>query len=165
MSLNDADPHLAMLNPASGATTDIGSEGVPLVEGLTTDSTGNLYGLSGSGGTVIGPLPCPTPTPTPTVTPTPTPTVTPTPTPTPTVTPTASVAPAASVPPTEVLGLQTSRPNTPPKGLPVTGINALPLVALAAAFILVGLVLTRSRPARSRTHGSGDVEGEIDRRG
>ena len=48
MSLNDADPHLATLNTASGATTDIGSEGVPLVEGLTTDSTGTLYGLSGS---------------------------------------------------------------------------------------------------------------------
>jgi hypothetical protein len=163
MSLNDADPHLATLNPATGATTDIGSEGVPLVEGLTTDSTGSLYGLSGSGGTVVGTLPCPAPTPT--VTPTPTPTVTPTPTPAPTVTPTPTVAPTTSVPPTEVLGLQTSRPSTPPNRLPVTGINALPLVLLAAACLLGGLMLTLSRPARSRTHGSGEVEGEIDRRG
>jgi hypothetical protein len=155
MSVNDADPHLATVNTASGATTDIGSEEVPLVEGLTTDSTGNLYGLSGSGGTVIGTLPCPTPSPTPTVTPTVTPT-----------TPAPSIAPVAvSVPPTEVLGLQTSRPPAVGKTLPTTGFNAMPPVALAAAFILVGLALTRSRPARSRTDGPGDVEGEIDGRG
>jgi hypothetical protein len=155
MSLNDADPHLATVDTASGATTDIGSEGVPLVEGLTTDSTGNLYGLSGSGGTVIGPLPCPTPSPTPTVTPTVTPT-----------TPAPSIAPvAASVPPTEVLGLQTGRPPAVGKTLPTTGANTGPLVAFAAACLLVGLALTRSRPARSRPDGSGDVEGEIDGRG
>ncbi|MEA2501363.1 MAG: trimeric autotransporter adhesin [Actinomycetota bacterium] len=155
MSLNDADPHLATVNTASGATADIGSEGVPLVEGLTTDSTGNLYGLSGSGGTVIGTLPCPTPSPTPTVTPTVTPT-----------TPAPSIAPVAvSVPPAEVLGLQTSRPPAVGKTLPTTGLNAMPLAALAAAFILVGLALARSRPARSRPDGSGDVEGEIDGRG
>jgi hypothetical protein len=159
MSLNDADPHLATVNMASGATTDIGSEGVPLVEGLTTDSTGNLYGLSGSGGTVIGPLPCPTPPPTPT----PTPTVTPTPTATPT-TPAPSIGPAVSVPPTEVLGLQTSRPPAVGKTLPTTGADTVPLAALAAAFILVGLALASSRPARTRTHGSRDVKGEIDRR-
>ncbi|HEY4939152.1 MAG TPA: hypothetical protein VIJ69_08975, partial [Actinomycetota bacterium] len=118
--------------------------------------TGNLYGLSGSGGTVIGTLPCPTPSPTPTVTPTVTPT-----------TPAPSVAPvAASVPPTEVLGLQTTRPTTPIKpNLPTTGVNTVPLVAVAAACLLVGLALTRSRPARSRPDGSGDVEGEIDGRG
>jgi hypothetical protein len=162
MSLNDADPHLATLNTASGATTDIGPEGVPLVEGLTTDSTGNLYGLSGSGGTVIGPLPCPTPTPTPP--PTPTPTVTPTPTATPT-TPPPSIAPAVSVPPTEVLGLQTSRPPAVGKTLPTTGLNTVPLAALAAACLLVGLALTLSSRPRSRTHGSCDVESEIDRRG
>jgi hypothetical protein len=149
MSLNDADPHLATVNTASGATTDIGSEGVPLVEGLTTDSTGNLYGLSGSGGTVIGTLPCPTPSPTPTVTPT---------------APAPSIAPVAvSVPPTEVLGLQTTRPRTPIKPtLPTTGVNTMPLVAFAALCLLVGLALTRSHPARSRPDGSCEVEGEID---
>jgi hypothetical protein len=156
MSLNDADPHLATVNTASGATTDIGSEGVPLVEGLTTDLTGNLYGLSGSGGTVIGPLPCPTPSPTPSPSPTVTPTVIPT-------TPAPSVAPVAVVPPTEVLGFQATRPSTPTKPtLPTTGVNTVPLVAFAAACLLVGLALTRSRPARSRPHGSCDVEGEID---
>src|SRR5205085_11722543 len=51
MNLNDADPHLAKLDTATGATSDIGPEGVPLVEGLTTDSTVRLYGLSCSGGT------------------------------------------------------------------------------------------------------------------
>jgi len=73
---------------------------------------------------------------------------------------------AASVPPTEVLGLQTTRPTTPIKpNLPTTGVNTVPLVAVAAACLLVGLALTRSRPARSRPDGSGDVEGEIDGRG
>jgi hypothetical protein len=51
------------------------------------------------------------------------------------------------------------------KTLPTTGINAVPLVAVAAACLLVGLALTSSRPARSRPDGPGDVEGEIDGRG
>src|SRR5439155_551366 len=90
VSLNDADPHLAKLDMATGATTDIGPEGVPLVEGLTTDSTGRLYGLSGSGGTVVGTLPCPAPSPTPPPTPTSPP----------------SIAPVASPPPGQAPGLQ-----------------------------------------------------------
>jgi hypothetical protein len=158
MSLNDADPHLARVDMATGATSDIGPEDVPLVEGLTTDSTGNLYALSGSGGMVIGPLPCPTPSPTPS--PTPTPTVTPTVTP-----PAPSIAPPASVPPTEVLGFQASRPPAVGKTLPVTGIDAMPLVALAAVCLVVGLALSRSGAAGSRTDGSRDVEREIDGRG
>ena len=151
MSLNDADPHLARVDMASGATSDIGSEDVPLVEGLTTDSTGNLYGLSGSGGTVVGPLPCPTPPPTPTPTPTPAPTVSP--------------ATVAQPPPAEVLGFQTSRPPAAGRTLPVTGANTLPLVALAAVCLVVGLALSRSRLAGSRTDGSRDVEREVDGRG
>jgi len=50
------------------------------------------------------------------------------------------------------------------KTLPTTGADTVPLAALAAAFILVGLALASSRPARTRTHGSRDVKGEIDRR-
>jgi len=154
MSLNDADPHLARVDMATGATSDIGPEGVPLVEGLTTDSTGSLYGLSGSGGTVVGTLPCPAPSPTPT------PTVTPAP-------PPPSLVPITPSPPGAVLGIQFSP--TPPvgKALPVTGGNAVPLVALAAVCLVAGLVLTRSRarrPAGSRTDGPGDVEREIDGR-
>jgi LPXTG-motif cell wall-anchored protein len=49
--------------------------------------------------------------------------------------------------------------------LPTTGANTVPLAALAAAFILVGLALASSRPAGSRTDGSREVKGEIDRRG
>jgi hypothetical protein len=163
MSLNDADPHLARLDMASGVSSDIGPEDVPLVEGLTTDSTGNLYALSGSGGMVIGPLPCPTP-PTPTPTVTPTPTAPSTPTPAPSVSPAVSPA-AAPAPATQVLGLQTSRPPAAGKSLPVTGLDAVPLVALAAVCLVVGLALSRSRPARSGTDGSCDMEREIDRRG
>src|SRR5205807_1648807 len=123
VSLNDADPHLAKLDMATGATSDIGPEGVPLVEGLTTDSTGSLYGLSGSGGTVVGTLPCPAPSPTPT------PTVTPAP-------PPPSLVPITPSPPGAVLGIQFSP--TPPvgKALPVTGGNAVPLVALAAVCLV-----------------------------
>jgi hypothetical protein len=153
VSLNDADPHLARLDMATGATSDIGPEGVPLVEGLTTDSTGRLYGLSGSGGTVVGTLPCPAPSPTPT------PTVTPTPTP-----PPPSIAPT---PPGQVLGLQASQAPAVGKALPTTGVNAEPLLAVAAVCLALGLALTRSRarhPAGSRTHGPGDVEREIDGR-
>ena len=166
VSLNDADPHLAKLDTATGATSDIGPEGVPLVEGLTTDATGSLYGLSGSGGTVVGTLPCPAPSPTPT------PTVTPTPTPTPTVTPTPpppppSIAPVASPPPGQVLGLRSSQAPAVGKALPTTGVNAVPILAVAAVCVALGLALTRSRarhPAGSRTDGPGDVEREIDGR-
>jgi LPXTG-motif cell wall-anchored protein len=118
MSLNDGDPHLATINRASGDTSDIGSEGVTLVEGLTTDSTGNLYALSGSGGAVIGTLPCPTPT-----------------------TPAPVVAPAkvTAAPATEVLGLQSGKPADPSKPiLPVTGADTMPMLALAAACLLLG---------------------------
>jgi hypothetical protein len=168
VSLNDADPHLARLDMVTGATSDIGPEGVPLVEGLTTDSTGRLYGLSGSGGTVIGPLPCPapspTPTPTPTVTPTPTPAATPTP-----PTPPPSIAPVASPPPPpgQVLGLRSSQSPALGKALPTTGVNAVPLLAVAAVCLGLGLALTRSRarsPAGSRTDGPGDVERKVDGR-
>jgi hypothetical protein len=154
VSLNDADPHLAKLDMATGATIDIGPEGVPLVEDLTTDSTGRLYGLSGSGGTVVGTLPCPAPSPTPT------PTVTPTP-------PPPSIAPVTSPPPGQVLGLQASQAPAAGKALPTTGVNAVPLLAVAAVSLALGLALTRSRarnPAGSRTHGPGDVEREIDGR-
>ena len=158
LSLNDADPHLAKLDMATGATSDIGPEGVPLVEGLTTDSTGRLYGLSGSGGTVVGTLPCPAPSPTPT------------PPPTPTSPP--SIAPVASPPPGQVLGLQESQAPAVGKALPTTGGNAAPLLAIAAVCLALGLALTRSRArsarysagAGSRTDGPGDVEREIDGR-
>jgi len=156
VSLNDADPHLARVDMATGATTDIGPEGVPLVEGLTTDSTGKLYGLSGSGGTVIGTLPCPAPSPTPT----PTPTVIPPP-------PPPSIVPIPPPPPGAVLGLQSSPTPAVGKALPVTGGNPGPLVALAAVCLVAGLALTRSRArhrAGSRPDGPGDVEREIDRR-
>src|SRR5260370_37887249 len=106
VSLRDGDPHLARRDMATGGTIDIGPEGVPLVEGLTTDSTGRLYGLSGSGGTVVGTLPCPAPSPTPT------PTVTPTPTP-----PPPSIAPT---PPGQVLGLQSSQAPAVGQALPTT---------------------------------------------
>ena len=140
-SLNDADPHLARVDMATGATSDIGSEGVPLVEGLTTDSTGRLYGLSGSGGTVIGTLPCPGPGPTPT------PTVTPEP-------PPPSVVPITPPPQGAVLGLQSNPRSAPGKGLPVSGSNAVPLAALALVCLVAGLALTRSgRSGRSAPPG------------
>ena len=122
MSLNDGDPHLARVNMASGATSDIGSEGVTLVEGLTTDSTGNLYALSGSVGAIVGTLPCPTPT-------------------TPAVKPATVEDPAklAAAPASEVLGLQSSKPADSPKPiLPVTGVNTMPMLALAGACLLLG---------------------------
>src|SRR5258708_38120263 len=118
MSLSDTGPHRATINGASGATRDVGSEGVTLVEGLTTDSTGNLYALSGSGGAVIGTLPCPTPT-----------------------VPAPVVAPAkvTAAPATEVLGLQSGKPADPSKPiLPVTGADTMPMLALAAACLLLG---------------------------
>jgi LPXTG-motif cell wall-anchored protein len=135
MSLNDADPHLATVDMGSGATHDIGSEGVTLVEGLTTDSTGNLYALSGSGGAVVGTLPCPTPT---------TPAV---------VKPATVVAPiVADVPASQVLGLQASKPGTSSKPiLPVTGVNTMPMVVLAAACLVLGAgALTLSKKQKEQ---------------
>lgn len=136
MSLNDADPHLATVNPATGATKDVGSEGVPLVEGLTTDSSGQLFGLSGSGGAVVGTLPCPTPD---------------GPSTPPATTPPA-VSPASATAPAQVLGLQVDKPGQTPKAiLPVTGSNTLPMLLVAAAcFVLGALALRASRgePAR-----------------
>ena len=131
MSRYDSDPHLATLDRATGATRDIGSEGVALVEGLTTDATGNLYALSGSGGAVVGALPCPAPV-----------------APVAAAPGAATVADATTAVPlghvsaasaSEVLGLQSSRPAAGSKAiLPVTGANTMPLLALAAAFLLLG---------------------------
>ena len=129
LSHNDTDPHLAKLDPATGATTDIGSEGVTQVEGLTTDSTGNLYALAGSGGAVVDPLPCPAPT----------------------IAPAPAVAPA-STPPVSVLGLKETAPTTPI--LPVTGSDTGPAVAVAILCYLLGAgALLASRRALAKAGG------------
>ncbi len=136
MSLYDADPHLATVNMATGATNDIGPEGVTLVEGLTTDSTGQLYALAGTGGAVVGTLPCPTPTGpgTPPAGP-------------------SSVSPASRTadPVSQVLGMQSSKPGQSKPILPVTGSDTLPALMIAAACLVLGagaLMLSRKATAR-----------------
>jgi hypothetical protein len=140
--VNDANPNLATIDPATGAVTDIGPHGVDYVGTITADAGGQIYAIAGTRGANISPLPCPSsPTPTPT-TPSPTPT---TPTPTPTHGATPSPTPSKSVPPTSsqtpspgtsVLGLSQTRGRT----LPVTGSNAAPFVLLAAMCYVVGAV-------------------------
>jgi hypothetical protein len=143
--VNDANPNLATIDPATGAVTDIGPHGVDYVGAITADAGGQVYAIAGTRGANITPLPCPsspTPTPTPT-TPSPTPT-TPTPTPTRSVTPSpsssVSVGPArfsqTPSPGTSVLGLSQTRGRT----LPVTGSNALPFLLFAAMCYVFGAV-------------------------
>ena len=133
LSHNDTDPHLAKLDPAAGATTDIGWEGVTQVEGLTTDSTGNLYALAGSGGAVVGTLPCPAPFDP--------------------GHPAPAVAPA-STPPVSVLGLKETAPTTPQQILPVTGSNTGPAAALAILCYVLGAgALLASRRALAKAGG------------
>ena len=141
--VNDANPNLATIDPATGAVTDIGPHGVDYIGAITADAGGQLYVIAGTRGANITPLPCPsspTPTPTPT-TPSPIPT-TPTPTRslTPTPSPSVSVGPARSSqtpsPGTSVLGLSQTRGRT----LPVTGSNALPFLLFAALCYVFGAV-------------------------
>jgi hypothetical protein len=123
---NDAtttDAHLATMNLATGATTDIGAFGVPSVGGLTADSSGNLFAVAGSGGAVVQSLPCPSPTP----------------------------AAAGTSPASAVLGVQANKPGLPVEPtLPVTGLDVFPLALVAAACLAAGagtLALSRRRPA------------------
>jgi hypothetical protein len=150
VSAGDIGGHLEKLNPATGALTDIGVFGVeiPKVRSLTADASGQLFGLTGSAGGFVSPIPCPsspTPSPTPSTpaptpsTPKPSPSVTP-PGQTPTPSPSVSVAPAqftrTPTPGTSVLGLSQNRK----AALPVTGSNALPLVLFAAMCYAFGAV-------------------------
>jgi hypothetical protein len=102
VSAGDTAGHLEVLNPSTGGLINVGAFGVdiPKVRSLTADGSGQLYGLTGSAGGFVSPIPCPsspTPTPTPS-TPSPTPS-TPTPTPsTPRPTPsTPAPSPSLSV--------------------------------------------------------------------
>jgi hypothetical protein len=133
ISNNDAnatDPHLAALNPATGATSDIGAFGVPTIGALTADSSGNLFAVAGTGGAVVQSLPCPSPT------------------------PAAPVTSTASA----VLGVQANRPGAPVEPtLPVTGFDAFPLALVAAACLATGagtLALSRRRPAPQPAGGT-----------
>ncbi|MEA2500920.1 MAG: hypothetical protein QOD01_1031, partial [Actinomycetota bacterium] len=155
VSAGDTGGHLETLNPSTGALTDIGVFGaeIPKVRSLTADASGQLYGLTGSAGGFVSPIPCPssptpspsTPTPSPSTptpspsTPTPSPSVT-TPGGTPTPSPSVSVGPATftrtPTPGTSVLGVSQARRS----GLPVTGSNALPLVLFAGMCYAFGAV-------------------------
>jgi hypothetical protein len=129
MSLNDGDPHLATINPATGASSDIGAQGVPSVGGLTADASGQLYGVSGTGGAVVTSLPCPGAVPQ-------------------AATKAVPAAPPAE-PPVQVLGVSVTKPGQPPKLiLPVTGFPAW-LWAMAAllCYLLGAGALAASRRA------------------
>lgn len=143
-SAADTGGHLEKLDPSAGTLTDIGVLGVdiPKVRSLTADSSGQLYGLTGTAGADVGPLPCPSPTPSPSPTPPPASPTPPPPSPVPS--PALSVAPAqftnpSPSPSTTVLGVQFNKEPT----LPVTGTNLLPLIVAAlfcyflGAFILM----------------------------
>lgn len=148
VSAGDTGGHLETLNPSTGVLTDIGVFGaeIPKVRSLTADGSGQLYGLTGSAGGFVSPIPCPSsPTPSPSTpgpspsTPTPSPSVT-SPGPAPTPSPSVSVAPATftrtPTPGASVLGVSQSRRST----LPVTGSNALPLVLFAGMCYAFGAV-------------------------
>ncbi|HEU5002760.1 MAG TPA: hypothetical protein VFW71_08285 [Actinomycetota bacterium] len=135
ISRGDTDPHLATVNMVTGATSDIGSQGVPSVGYLTADAMGNLYGVSGTQGDQISSLPCPTPPP-------------------PVLTTQAEpvVAPPAEpvvVAPEQVLGVQHAK--TSPPALPFTGLDLVPLVFSAlACLVFGGAALLVGRGSRSR---------------
>ncbi|MCW3045155.1 MAG: hypothetical protein JWL57_3313 [Actinobacteria bacterium] len=148
VSAGDTGGHLETLNASMGALTDIGVFGaeIPKVRSLTADASGQLYGLTGSAGGFVSPIPCPssptpspsTPTPTPS-SPTPTPSVTSpggTPTPSPSVSVGATTFTRTPTPGTSVLGASQTRRSA----LPVTGSNALPLVLFAGMCYVFGAV-------------------------
>jgi hypothetical protein len=148
VSAGDTGGHLETLNASTGALTDIGVFGaeIPKVRSLTADPSGQLYGLTGSAGGFVSPIPCPssptpspsTPTPTPS-SPTPTPSVTSpggTPTPSPSVSVGATTFTRTPTPGTSVLGASQTRRSA----LPVTGSNALPLVLFAGMCYAFGAV-------------------------
>jgi hypothetical protein len=155
ISMNDessTDPHLATLNPSTGAATDIGSAGVPSIGGLTADTAGNLYAVSGTGGAVINTLPCPSATPP----------VEPRP-----VSPAGAVAPAATVAggPASVLGVQVAKPGQPAEPtLPVTGFDAFPIALVAAACLIAGAALLGASRQRLTVAvpGSGAAQSDED---
>ena len=155
VSAGDTGGHLERLNPSTGALTDIGVFGaeIPKVRSLTADASGQLYGLTGSAGGFVSPIPCPSsPTPSPSTpgpspssptpspsSPTPTPSVTSpggTPTPSPSVSVGATTFTRTPTPGTSVLGASQTRRST----LPVTGSNALPLVLFAGMCYAFGAV-------------------------
>lgn len=147
LSNNDqssTDPHLATMNPATGATTDVGPAGVPSVGGLTADSAGNIYGVSGTGGAVVSTLPCPKATPPDGPAPSP-----------------APPAPAAaSTPAPSVLAAQVNRPGAPVEPtLPVTGFDTLPIALLAGVCLLAGTAALAAARRREAAATAGDDEG------
>ena len=158
VSAGDVGGHLEKLNPTTGGLTDIGVFGteIPKVRSLSADAKGQLFGLTGTAGGFVQPLPCPSPTPTPTPTPTPPP-----PPPPP---PPAQVAPVqvqqpppptpTPSPTTSVLGVSVNRQPT----LPVTGSNALPLLLLAAMCYGFGAfaLSAASRPKPRHAAGRGN---------
>ena len=154
----DVGGHLEKLNPATGGLTDIGSFGteIPKVRSLSADAKGQLFGLTGTAGGFVQPLPCPSPTPTPTATPTPPP-----PPPPPPPVQVAPVQVQQAPPPTptpspttSVLGVSVNRQPT----LPVTGSNALPLLLLAAMCYGFGAMAlsAASRPKPRHAAGRGN---------
>ena len=132
ISLGDTDPHLATVNMVTGATSDIGSQGVPSVGYLTADAMGNLYGVSGTQGDPVSSLPCPTPPPR--------------------SAPVTAAPPAAApvVAPEQVLGLQQVKAPPPAAPLlPSTGLDLVPLVFSAVACLVFGAAaLLASRASR-----------------
>lgn len=140
MSLYDSSPRLATIDMATGASHDIGAQGVPSVGGLTADSAGNLYGVSGTGGAVIGALPCPAPAP---------------------PAPPAQAAPVvvATSPAGAVLGVQEVKDPAKP-GLPFTGFNSIPVAIIALACWLLGaaaMLAERRLAAKDRAEAAAAV--------
>lgn len=148
-SQNDSAGHLETLSPTSGDLTDIGANGsgIGKIRGLTADSSGQLFGLTGSAGAFVSPIPCPSPSASPS----------PSPSPSPVVSPTQAIRTPSPSP--SILGITVKKPI-----LPVTGINILPMLMIAVVAYLFGalalalsskrnLAVLRQRVTRFRHRG------------
>ena len=151
VSAGDVGGHLEKLDAATGGLTDIGVFGteIPKVRSLSADAKGTLFGLTGTAGGFVQPLPCPTPT------------ASPTPTPPPPPPPPVQVAPVqvqqtqpppepTPSPSTSVLGVQVNRQPT----LPVTGSNALPLLLLALMCYVFGAFALKAASKPKASHAA-----------
>lgn len=133
----DNNGHLETMDPSTGVLTDAGANGsgIGKVRSLTADSSGQLYGLTGTAGGFVSPIPCPSPSPSPSssASPGPSPSASPQILPTQVVRSPSAPTPAPS---TSVLGLQITRKPI----LPVTGFNLVPVLMAAVVAYLFGLL-------------------------
>lgn len=162
VSAGDTGGHLEKLDASTGGLTDIGVFGteIPKVRSLSADAKGQLFGLTGTAGGFVQPLPCPSASPTPTPTPTPTPA--------PSSPPPVQVAPLqvqqnpppspTPSPSTSVLGVSVNKQPT----LPVTGSNAVPLLLLALMCYGFGAFALKAASKPKASHAAAGSDEEAD---